>query len=753
MDKNVLTSFLKPSETRKLAAVMFADIEGYTALFQQHEDAALEQITTHRGDLQQLVQDHHGNIVKYYGDGSLTVFSSVIEAIQCAISVQQASMKHMIPLRIGIHMGELIEKENDVYGDAVNIASRIQSIGVPGSILVSQTVADQLKNHPGFLLRPLGQYELKNVRKPVVVHAVNAPGLVVPQTLHVPRHIHSRTRFYWIGAIVLLGVAGIWLKDMLSPKFSFHSDDCFIVPPFTSHVTDPEFQFFPYTIASYIGKWLRESAGVDIINERSLSYYTNANVAAAGISPSIARKAGARYAIQGDFALEGAQRDTLRIWMSIIDIRTNTALPIAIPDIICRAANKMECVQEASNVLAGYWRSSKDQLFQFTNDSAYTAYLIAQQKWGNPQLRDEVKHYLTKAITYDPRFIDAWFLMLDLFYNKGEYRYGMDTIALIKHNFPALDQRKQNYLSFYEADFQGKVKQAFDHFSKEYQQNKSDLFINTTGMVMAMEYLNDPALAIRYFTVINPDSMDLSACSYCISRFNIALQAYTDLNQPDLAGKMAARMKPYATKLSQFVRLIDYYVQIRDTAAINDVIGQGVASGNYFDDEQYYCLMAARSAAVNGDTAMRDLYAHRAIRLFGDTTSYTLARIYLLINDLPNAKRAFEREIKRDPDDQRYYALLGVIHARMGDTLQAKKMMQEVAKRKADFDFGETPYMQARIAANLGDKAQALSLCKTALAEGFKFRPNISFQDDPDMAVMNDVPAYVALQTSLRDQY
>jgi class 3 adenylate cyclase len=333
MEKTIPHLFNHSAEKRKLAAVMFADIEGYTALFQQHEQAALDQINTHRSDLQQLVESHGGQIIKYYGDGSLTVFNSVIEAMQCAIGVQQASITHSIPLRIGIHMGELIEKENDVYGDAVNIASRIQAIGIPGSILVSHTVANELKNHPNTTLHPLGEYELKNVRKPVSIYAVHAPGLIVPQTLHVPRHLKSRSWYYWTGSLVMIGIAAFFLQNIISP-LRFRGEDCFIVPPFLTDVQDSAFHYFPQTIASYIGKSLRESAGVNIISERTLSYYTNANVANAGIAPSMARKAGARYSIDGHFGLEGSKRDTLRIWMSIIDLRTGAAVPISIPDVL-----------------------------------------------------------------------------------------------------------------------------------------------------------------------------------------------------------------------------------------------------------------------------------------------------------------------------------------------------------------------------------------------------------------------------------
>jgi tetratricopeptide (TPR) repeat protein len=271
---------------------------------------------------------------------------------------------------------------------------------------------------------------------------------------------------------------------------------------------------------------------------------------------------------------------------------------------------------------------------------------------------------------------------------------------------------------------------------------------------MAMEYLNDPNLALRMFTEINPDSMDLSACNYCLSRFNVAMQAYTSINQLELAASTANRLKPYATKPAQFLRLIDYYVAMRDTNAINEIILQGVTASGYPARERVYCLMAARFAALRNDHSIRNQYAKRVLQYPTEVATYDGARAYLLINDLPNAKKSFEDMIRQFPNDPRYYGYLGVVLARNGETARARQMMDEVDKyKKPKFDYGESTYMQARIAANLGDQKTALQLCKTAIAEGFKFRSGFSFDQDPDMAVMNNMPEYKALLVSFRGKY
>ena len=152
------------SSARRLAAILFADITGYTAMMQHDEEHALGNLARFKQSLEATTPKYHGQIIQYYGDGCLTVFDSPIQAVACA-QVLQATFQEMpqLPVRIGIHLGDVVFAETNVFGDAVNIASRIESLGVPGSVLLSQTVRQQIKNHPEFQLTSLGNFDFKNV--------------------------------------------------------------------------------------------------------------------------------------------------------------------------------------------------------------------------------------------------------------------------------------------------------------------------------------------------------------------------------------------------------------------------------------------------------------------------------------------------------------------------------------------------------------------------------------------------------------
>tara|TARA_R110002049_G_scaffold151464_2_gene315073 strand:+ start:151 stop:2487 length:2337 start_codon:yes stop_codon:yes gene_type:complete len=173
-------------KNRRIAAIMFTDIVGYSALMQRDENAAVEMRTLHRQVFKKNHELHNGDILQYYGDGTLSVFASGLEAVECAIEIQLALQReNPVPLRIGLHLGDIVFDGTEVYGDGVNLASRIESLGVAGSILLSGKLNDELKNHPHILTRSLGKVKLKNISKPVEVFAVTNKGIEIQESLEL----------------------------------------------------------------------------------------------------------------------------------------------------------------------------------------------------------------------------------------------------------------------------------------------------------------------------------------------------------------------------------------------------------------------------------------------------------------------------------------------------------------------------------------------------------------------------------------
>ena len=158
---------------RKLAAIMFTDMVGYTALMQKDEDKARELIERHRAHMKPFVGKHGGEIIQYVGDGTFCRFDSAIEAVYSALEIQRVlEMEPEINLRIGIHVGDVVVKGEEVYGDGVNVASRLEPLAEPGGICVSHQVYENIKNQTGLSLTSLGKKDLKNVGEEMEVFAV-----------------------------------------------------------------------------------------------------------------------------------------------------------------------------------------------------------------------------------------------------------------------------------------------------------------------------------------------------------------------------------------------------------------------------------------------------------------------------------------------------------------------------------------------------------------------------------------------------
>jgi class 3 adenylate cyclase/Tfp pilus assembly protein PilF len=211
---------VQETERRSLAAIMFTDIAGYSALAQRNEALALELLEEHRRLLRPIFAEHDGREIKTIGDAFMVEFTSPVQAMRCAVAMQQklhdrnrtAAPERALRIRIGVHLGDVVHRDGDAYGDGVNIAARIEALAKPGGIYLSQQVYDQVYNKLGVPLVRLGQGKLKNIHVPVAVYRVSlpwqkAPVLWLEQLVFRMRQGRARSRV--VAALVLCVAAGV----------------------------------------------------------------------------------------------------------------------------------------------------------------------------------------------------------------------------------------------------------------------------------------------------------------------------------------------------------------------------------------------------------------------------------------------------------------------------------------------------------------------------------------------------------------
>ena len=174
---------------RKLAAIMFTDIAGYTAAMSADEETALKTLRKKRSILKPLITDNNGTFVKEIGDGTLSYFHSAIDAATCAVSLQQATYDDAdMNLRIGVHVGDIVFDDEDVFGDGVNVAARLESMAPVGGVCVSKSVFEELLNKKEFDGIPLGLQQLKGVGRLIDVFALKAKNLIHPDPKEYEEH-------------------------------------------------------------------------------------------------------------------------------------------------------------------------------------------------------------------------------------------------------------------------------------------------------------------------------------------------------------------------------------------------------------------------------------------------------------------------------------------------------------------------------------------------------------------------------------
>jgi adenylate cyclase len=394
---------------RRLTAILAADVAGYSRLMGDDEAGTLAQLKEIRqAVIDAKIAEHRGRIVKLTGDGLLAEFSSVVNAVSCAAEIQTAlrarKSKSPIQFRVGINLGDVIVDGDDIYGDGVNVAARLESVAQPGGIAVSQSVRDQVGNRLSVTFEDRGDQQLKNIEKPIRVYNVLPDE---PSEVEMPAARRDK------------------------PSIA--------VLPFTNMSGDPEQEYFSDGITEDIITDLSKISSLSVIARHTAFTYKGKAVKVESVGKDLGadfilegsvRKAGARVRVTGQLA---DARDGAHLWAERFD-RDLTDI-FAIQDEITHAI-----VEQLKVKLLPREKTSIDQA-PTDNLEAYTYYLR-----GRDFLHRRSKHYsriarqmFAKAVALDPKYARAYAGMADcdsfLYLN---YRVGVPIDGLLATTDKAL---------------------------------------------------------------------------------------------------------------------------------------------------------------------------------------------------------------------------------------------------------------------------------------------------------------------------
>jgi len=374
---------------RKLTAILSADVVGYSGMMEADEADTLERLKVNRARIfDPHLAIHEGRLFKLMGDGALVEFSSVVSAVNCALAIQDATEKAAqrdskpIRYRIGINSGEVIIDGNDIYGEGVNVAARIQALAPIGGVAVSRAVRDQAHGKAAFSFEDMGEHQVKNIEAPVHVFAVRLPTVTAAP---------SRAA-----------------QAQASPRLFI------CVLPFANMSGDVEQEYFSDGISEDIITDLSKVSALSVVARNTAFTFKNKNVRI----PQVARELGVSHVLEGSVRKAGGRvRITAQlidgvagdhVWAERYDRDLNDifALQDEISEAIV-AALKLKLLPEEKKAIE---HRGTD------NVEAYNLYLMARQysviaSLGDARMAESIMRLCRKAIEIDPNYARAWALI------------------------------------------------------------------------------------------------------------------------------------------------------------------------------------------------------------------------------------------------------------------------------------------------------------------------------------------------------
>jgi adenylate cyclase len=436
----------RPREVkRKLTAILSADVKGYSRLMGEDEEWTLRTLKAYKDAMGSIVQQHRGRVVDAPGDNVLAEFASVVDAVQCAVEIQQVlrAKNAVLPesrrmeFRIGINLGDVIEEGDSIYGDGVNIAARLEGLADAGGICISGSAYEQIENKLPLKYEYLGEHEVKNIAKPVRVYRAQIE-LGEPSKVKVKVE-RKNLKFIAIAAVVvvIIAVAALWQfvwrpshpisekADLKKMAFSLPDKPSIAVLPFANMSEDPKKEFFSDGLTEEIITALSKTPRIFVIARNSTFTYKGKSISV----KQVAEDLGIRYVLEGSVRWVG---DKVRITAQLIDALTGNHLWAErydrdLKDIFALQDEITLKIITALQVKLTSWEQARMIGKGTQNLNAYLKTLQAYEQFVrmNKQGSIMAKQLAKEAIDMDPKYalpysVMAYGHMLDLWFRFSE---------------------------------------------------------------------------------------------------------------------------------------------------------------------------------------------------------------------------------------------------------------------------------------------------------------------------------------------
>ena len=741
--------FSMQNQRRHLAAILFTDIVGYTAMMQQNEVNAVAIMKRYHSVLQKIVSDYSGKILNDYGDGSLCSFASATEAVSYAVALQKQLQEYpRVPLRIGLHIGELFFESGKVMGDGVNVTSRIQSLGQANTLLFSAEINNKIKNHPEFKSVSLGKFEFKNVDEPVEVFALANDGLIVPRRelmegklKKAHKESFAKKLLPVVGVALLLIAALFSYKKFFQKNIISEKDKTIAILPFKNISTNrEENEPFCVGVALELQKKLELLGGLIPIAPQSVEKFRDTKLSIGDIAGELG---GIKYIVQGTVQRE---KNKVKVFVSLIDASSNKELwsddfPGEVEDIFSLQENIAQQIAAGLQVKITHEEQSRISRIPTKNTAAFDAYneaLTSYTKlatavhsiyWDslptNPQLYAEWRNTISlcdKLIDTDPTMAEAYVLKGQTYlYCINAWFASKEKIKLISDSAKFL-ANKALQIDKFSADVYLLLAQcggdsAFAYLEKAFIINPNNFDVNRAlGGIYAWY---DPEKAIRFCKKairLNP----LSVWTPSVYRdLGFAYHTCGDFEKAEFYGKKAVELSNSSMIAVEAMRTLT--VIYLHWAKADSVIKYGNLNVNK-EPNALYEIAEAYCNLKNECAKATELYERLWNRYNNHSNPHRWAVALMNIGKTKDAKekivQAFEEYKERK--DTLSYDYAGIC-ALAGDKSRALKILKQYT-----WDWG-SPYLiqNDKLFDNIRNEKEFKEIVQKALDEKAKLREKI----------------------------
>lgn len=420
---------------RRLVAILAADVAGYSRLMEADEEAIASALNAQREIVESLVSGHHGRLFGAYGDSFIAEFASPVEAVRCAVEIQreletrnaERSEDRRMRLRIGINLCDVMVDGDNLLGDGVNIAARLESLADPGGITLAQSVYDQVRKQPGLECEFLGEHEVKNITEPLRVYRV-AMGAGQARVIGMAAQAsRPMTMAAFIAMLMLLTGTAIWLQRsglehdvavVENMAYPLPDKPSIAVLPFANMSGNPEQEYFTNGITDDLITDLSKVSGLFVVARNSVFVYKGMSVNIA----SVAEALGVRYVLEGSVRRDG---NRVRVNAQLIDATTGGHLWADrydgdIEDIFAVQDDFVGKIVRALEVSLKPGEQDEASRGETRNIAAREAFQKGWEHYLNytPDENAQAIQYLEEAIGLDPEYGKAYAALSLVFY-KG----------------------------------------------------------------------------------------------------------------------------------------------------------------------------------------------------------------------------------------------------------------------------------------------------------------------------------------------